>query len=62
MKNMELPTYAAFREMFEDIPAEKFGTVDNNIEKQVEAIHTLYSPEREKQWGGLAIELELLSS
>lgn len=60
VKITKLYTYPTFREMFEDIPAEKFGTVDNNIEKCVKSIHTLYSPAREQEWGGLAIEIELL--
>ncbi|MBU9674502.1 ASCH domain-containing protein [Planococcus sp. CP5-4] len=60
VKVTKLCTYPTFREMFEDIPAEKFGTVDNNIEKWVESIHTLYSPAREQEWGSLAIEIELL--
>ncbi|MDN5709882.1 MAG: ASCH domain-containing protein [Planococcus sp. (in: firmicutes)] len=62
VKITKLCTYPTFREMFEDIPAEKFGTVDNNIEKWVKSIHTLYSPAREQEWGSLAIEIELLSS
>ncbi|MEZ0481562.1 ASCH domain-containing protein [Planococcus sp. SSTMD024] len=60
VKVKKLCTYPTFREMFEDIPAEKFGIVDNNIEKRVNSIHTLYSPEREQEWGSLAIEIELL--
>lgn len=62
VKVAKLCTYPTFKEMFEDIPSEKFGTVDNNIEKRVESIHTLYSPAREQEWGSLAIEIELLSS
>lgn len=60
VKVIKLCTYPTFREMFEDITAEKFGIVDNHIEKRVESIHTLYSPAREQEWGSLAIEIELL--
>lgn len=49
VKITKLCTYPTFREMFEDIPAEKFGTVDNNIEIWVKSIHTLYSPAREQE-------------
>lgn len=57
---ISLTNYASFKEMFEDIPAEKFGAMDRDIQESVEAIHTLYSPEREKEWGTLAIELSLI--
>lgn len=60
VKVTKLYTYPTFRKMFEDISPEKFGIVDNNIEKHVESIHTLYSPAREQEWGSLAIEIELL--
>lgn len=56
----KLYTYPTFREMFEDLPAEKLGIVDNCIEINVKSIHNLYSPEREKEWGSLAIEIELI--
>ena len=61
VKVKKLYTYPTFREMFEDLPAEKLGIVDNYIETNVKSIHNLYSPEREKEWGSLAIEIELLN-
>lgn len=53
----EFPT---FKEMYETIPAEDFDAVGDSISEMVDSTYEIYSPEREKEWGTLAITIKLL--
>lgn len=53
----EFPT---FRDMYETIPAEDFDAVGDSISEMVESTYDIYSPEREREWGTLAITIKLL--
>lgn len=55
-----LRKYPTFREMYESIPADDFDVVGDSIDEMVEQTYEIYSPEREKQWGTLAITIKLV--
>lgn len=57
---MELRKFPTFKEMYESIPASDFDAVGGSIEEMVERTYRIYSPEKEKEWGTLAITIKLL--
>lgn len=57
---VELRKFPMFRDMYETIPAEDFDAVGDSINEMVESTYEIYSPEREKEWGTLAITIKLL--
>ncbi|WP_408640727.1 hypothetical protein [Salipaludibacillus keqinensis] len=46
--------------MYESIPASDFDAVGGSIEEMVERTYRIYTPEKEKEWGTLAITIQLL--
>lgn len=60
VKVVDLQTFSTFKELYETIPASKVDLVDWSIEEILDGIYQIYSPEEEKKWGTLAIEIELL--
>ncbi len=54
----KLTRFATFREMYESIPASSMGSQGDTIEKMIERTHHIYPPEKEKEWGTIAIEFE----
>lgn len=46
--------------MYESIPANDFDPVVGSIEEMVERTYRIYTPEKEKEWGTLAITIQLL--
>lgn len=57
---IELRQYPTFKEMYESIPAEDFDAVDDSIHEMVEQTYQIYTPEREKEWGTVAITINVL--
>lgn len=55
-----LKQYETFKEMYESIPASDFDAVGDSIDEMVEQTYQIYSPERERDWGTLAITIKLL--
>ncbi len=60
VKIIELRQYPTFKEMYEDIPASDFDAISSTIEEMVELTYQIYTPQQEKEWGTLAITIELL--
>ena len=57
---IELREFPTFKEMYESIPADDFDAVGHSIEEMVERTYRIYTPEQEKEWGTLAITIELM--
>lgn len=57
---LDLRHYPTFREMYESIPAEDFDTVGESIDKMVEQTYEVYSPAQEREWGTIAITLQVI--
>ncbi|GAA0497719.1 ASCH domain-containing protein [Salinibacillus aidingensis] len=57
---IELREFSTFKEMYESIPASDFDAVGRSIEDMVERTYRIYTPEKEKEWGTLAITIQLL--
>ncbi|RKQ34029.1 ASCH domain-containing protein [Oceanobacillus halophilus] len=55
-----LKTFPTFKEMYESIPSSAFDTQGESIQGMVENTYQIYTPEQEKKWGTLAIEMKLL--
>lgn len=55
-----LSTYPTFRKMYESVPTNKLDAVGSSIDEMVEQTYQIYSPEREKEWGTVAISIKLL--
>ncbi|RPF50386.1 ASCH domain-containing protein [Aquisalibacillus elongatus] len=55
-----LREYPTFKEMYESIPASDFDTVGESIDVMVEQTYQIYSPDQERQWGTLAITVQLI--
>lgn len=62
VKVLELRVFPTFKEMYESIPADKFDTVGDTMEKMLSETYEVYTPEQEKRWGTLAITIELLDN
>ncbi|WP_373867236.1 ASCH domain-containing protein [Virgibacillus salexigens] len=54
-----LRNYNTFKEMYEDIPPRDLDTVGESVEEMVENTYKIYTPEKEKEWGTLAISVKL---
>lgn len=54
-----LRKYNSFKEMYEDIPPKDFDAVGDSVEEMVENTYKIYTPEKEKEWGTLAITIKL---
>ncbi|WP_423188879.1 ASCH domain-containing protein [Alkalibacterium sp. f15] len=52
-----LTPFPTFKEMYETIPARDLGSHGKTVEALLERTYALYAPEKEKQWGTLAIEI-----
>src|SRR5699024_4485259 len=55
-----LKEYNTFKDMYEAITAKALGAVGDSIEKMVENTFEIYTAEREKEWGTLAIFVQLV--
>lgn len=51
----ELKVYDTFRQMYEDIPADKLGAKGSSIDEMVSNTYDIYTSEQEQKWGTLAI-------
>ena len=60
VKVTDLRRFSTFREMYESIPAGALDATGETIDRMVENTYEIYSPEQEKRWGTLAIEVEIL--
>jgi ASC-1-like (ASCH) protein len=54
-----LRKYNTFKEMYEAIPPKDFDAVGGSIEEMVDRTYKIYTPEKEKEWGTLAITIKL---
>ncbi|PYZ97491.1 hypothetical protein CR205_02525 [Alteribacter lacisalsi] len=52
--------YPTFRAMFEAIPAEAFDAAGWTIDEMVESMYEIYPPEREREWGTVALYVRLV--
>ncbi|UOR10372.1 ASCH domain-containing protein [Halobacillus amylolyticus] len=57
---INLQSYSTFQEMYEHIPREDFGLEVLSLNEMVNSTYKIYTPEQEKQWGALAISIQLL--
>ncbi len=57
---IELREFTTFKEMYENIPASDFDAVGGSIDEMVERTYKIYTPDKEKEWGTLAITIKLL--
>jgi ASC-1-like (ASCH) protein len=53
--------YQTFKEMYEDLPSSKMGCEGWSVQNLIDGTYEIYTPEREKQYGVLAIEVRLAS-
>lgn len=56
-----LSKYPTFKKMYESIPAHDLDAVGGSIDEMVERTYQLYSPDREREWGTVAISIKLLN-
>ncbi|WP_368646113.1 ASCH domain-containing protein [Alkalibacterium putridalgicola] len=54
----DLTRFPTFKEMYQTIPKEAMGSTDSSLEEMLEKTYTIYSPEKEQEWGTLAITIE----
>lgn len=59
VKVTELRTYNRFKEMYEDIPFKDFDCDGWTMEEMINGTYEIYTPEQEKEWGTLAIWIEI---
>lgn len=57
---VELRQYPTFTEMYESIPASDFDAVGDTVSEMVNQTYKIYTPEKEKEWGTVAITIRLL--
>ncbi len=57
---LELKIYDTFQAMYEDIPFNHFGCEDWTMKEMVEGTYEIYTPEQEKEWGAVAITINLV--
>ncbi|SES28513.1 ASC-1 homology (ASCH) domain-containing protein [Gracilibacillus ureilyticus] len=55
----DLRQYSTFREMYENIPASDFDAVGDSVDEMVEQTYQIYTPEKEREWGTLAITVKV---
>jgi len=56
---LALLRYPSFKDLFTDIDYRLCGTA-NSLEEKLERVHTFYTAEQEKEFGILAIKIQLL--
>ncbi|GAA0598166.1 ASCH domain-containing protein [Virgibacillus siamensis] len=59
VKVIGLKVYHTFKEMYEDIPSMDLDAAGGSVEEMVENTYKIYTPEKEKKWGTLAISIKL---
>lgn len=47
--------------MYESVPAKDLDAVGGSVDEMVDRTYQIYSPEREKEWGTVAISIQLLN-
>ncbi|MBO0992895.1 ASCH domain-containing protein [Bacillus sp. SD088] len=57
---VKLRQYPTFKEMYESIAASDFDAVGDTVAKMVNQTYKIYTPEKEKEWGTVAITIRLL--
>ena len=62
VKVLNLLKFKTFEEIAKNLPSESLGFKGCSIKQIVDAYHEFYSIEREKQYGALAIQIELLQN
>ncbi|MGO1588952.1 MAG: ASCH domain-containing protein [Alkalibacterium gilvum] len=55
----KLSYFPTFKEMFQAFPADALGSKDVTLEEMLKHTHVIYPPEKEQEWGTLAISIEL---
>ena len=55
----QLKTYPSFLEMYEDIPFHLLDCEGWTMKEMIDGTYEIYTPEQEKEWGTLAIEIKL---
>ncbi|PKR77157.1 hypothetical protein CEY16_10460 [Halalkalibacillus sediminis] len=53
-------SYSSFHEMYSNFPASDLGAEGKTIEEMVKSTYHIYTPEQEKKWGTLAIQVKLI--
>lgn len=61
VKVINLRQFSSFKEMYESIPASAFDTKHLTVEEMVEQTYDIYTPEREREWGTLAISVQVIA-
>ena len=56
-----LKKYPTFKKMYESVSANDLDAVGVSIDEMVERTYQIYSPDREKEWGTIAISIKLLN-
>jgi len=55
----ELTHFPTFAEMYRSIPLKAMGSNGDTVEEMLEKTYAIYPPKKEKEWGTVAIEVEL---
>ncbi|MGM7700650.1 ASCH domain-containing protein [Pseudalkalibacillus sp. Hm43] len=56
---IKLKHYQTFNELYEDLPYSKMGCAGWTLQELVDGTYEIYTPEQEKQYGVLAIEVRV---
>lgn len=55
-----LDFFPTFKQMYETLPAQVLGAHGQTVDQMIQDTYEIYSPEQEKQWGTVAIHIELI--
>lgn len=54
----DLTLFPTFKDMYQTIPQETMGSTESSLEDMLEKTYAIYSPEKEQEWGTVAITIE----
>jgi len=54
----DLTRFPTFKEMYSTIPHEAMGAEESSLEEMLKETYTIYPPEKEEEWGTVAITIE----
>ena len=60
VKIVQLREFPSFTEMYRSIPASELNAVGGSIDEMVERTYRIYTPEKENEWGTVAITIKLI--
>ncbi|MBE7120707.1 ASCH domain-containing protein [Bacillus cereus] len=60
VKVIEIKRYESFKEMYKQIDKKLFDCEELSIEEMLESTYEIYTKEQEKEWGTVAIGVEVI--